>query len=152
MTTTEAERAVIPSAGQPGSAAVTAGARPALVSRQLVLYTLIGAGGVVLDFLLFLFLFHVAGLHEQIASAIGITAAIVESFTLNTLFNFRKTDRLLGRFARFYAVGTGGIALTFVLLAVFAGPLGLDPTVVKACSLPLVLVFQYSLNRRWSFA
>ncbi|MBA8827488.1 putative flippase GtrA [Saccharopolyspora lacisalsi] len=130
---------------------VPAMTRPPLVSKQLVLYALLGGFGVVLDYLLFLLLFNVAGLHEQLANAISISAGITSSFTLNTLFNFRKRDRLLTRFVRFYAVGMGGIALTFVLLAVFAGPVGLDPNLVKLGSLPLVLIFQYTLNKKWSF-
>lgn len=144
MTTTDLD--------DPDPGTVPTASRTPLVSRQLVVYALIGACGVTLDFFLFLLLFNVVGIHEQVANAISISAGIVNSFTLNALFNFRKRDRLLMRFVRFYAVGMGGIALTFVLLAVFAGPLGLNPNIVKLCSLPLVLVLQYSLNKRWSFS
>ena len=120
-------------------------------SRALVLYGLIGVSGVTLDYLLFLLLFNVVGLHPQLANAISTTAGITNNFALNARFNFRKRDRLLVRFARFYAVGLAGIALTFVLLQVFSGLLGIDPNLVKAGSLPVVLAFQYTINRKWSF-
>lgn len=126
--------------------------REGLVNRSLVLYAVIGLSGVTLDYLLFLLLFNVAGLHEQIANAVSTTAGIVNNFTLNALLNFRTRDRLLVRFARFYAVGLTGIALTFVLLQVFSGFLGVDPNIVKAGSLPVVLLCQYTINRKWSFA
>jgi putative flippase GtrA len=125
--------------------------RERLISRSFVLYAAIGASGVTLDYGLFLLLFNVVGLHEQIANAISTTAGITNNFALNALLNFRKHDRLLTRFTRFYLVGLAGIALTFVLLQVFSGFLGIDPNIVKAGSLPIVLIFQYTINKKWSF-
>ena len=121
------------------------------LSRSLVLYAVIGASGVLLDYLVFLLLFNLGGLHPQAANAISTTAGITNNFALNSLFNFRKTDRILVRFLRFYAVGIAGIVLTSVLLEVFTGLLGADPNLVKLASLPLVLLFQYAINRKWSF-
>lgn len=115
------------------------------------LYALIGLSGVLLDYGAFLVLFNIAGVHEQIANALSTTLGITNNFTLNTLFNFRKRDRLAVRFARFYLVGLAGIGLTFLLLHGFSGWLGMDPNLVKAGSLPLVLVLQYTLNKKWSF-
>ena len=71
-------------------------------------------------------------------------------FVLNALLNFRTRDRLLLRFARFYAVGLAGLVLTFLLLQLGAA-LGLDPNLVKAAAIPLVVLLQYLINRRWSF-
>ncbi|MBB5154156.1 GtrA family protein [Saccharopolyspora phatthalungensis] len=125
--------------------------RDRLISRSLLRYAVIGASGVVLDYLLFVLLFNAIGLHEQLANAISTTAGITNNFVLNTLFNFRKRDRILVRFLRFYAVGVTGIGLTFVLLQGFSGWLGIDPNLVKAGSLPVVLLFQYTINKKWSF-
>lgn len=133
-------------------ATTAADVRAPLISRSLLIYAVIGASGVALDFCLFLLLFNVFGVHPQIANAISVSAGITNNFVLNTLFNFRKRDRLLTRFARFYAVGLTGIALTFVLLQVFSVLLGINPNIVKAASLPLVLIFQYTINKKWSFA
>ena len=120
--------------------------------RQLITYALVGGSGVLLDMGAFLLLYNVAGLHEQAANVASTSLGITNNFVLNALFTFGKRDRLLMRYLRFYAVGLTGIALTFVLLAVFSQRLGVDPNVVKAGSLPLVLVFQFVLNRKWSFA
>ncbi|MEU5280598.1 GtrA family protein [Streptomyces asoensis] len=120
--------------------------------RQLITYALVGGSGVLLDLGAFLLLYNVAGLHEQVANVLSTSLGITNNFVLNALFTFGKRDRLLLRWLRFYAVGLTGIALTFVLLAVFSRGLGIDPNLVKAGSLPLVLVFQFALNRKWSFA
>ncbi|MFE1922626.1 GtrA family protein [Streptomyces asoensis] len=120
--------------------------------RQLITYALVGGSGVLLDLGAFLLLYNVAGLHEQVANVLSTSLGITNNFVLNALFTFGKRDRLLLRWLRFYSVGLTGIALTFVLLAVFSRGLGIDPNLVKAGSLPLVLVFQFALNRKWSFA
>jgi len=91
-------------------------------------------------------------MHHQLANALSTTAGITNNFVLNSLFNFRKTDRIAVRFLRFYAVGLAGIGLTFLLLHVFSGWLGVNPNLVKLASLPLVLMFQYTINKKWSFA
>ncbi|MGW3014932.1 GtrA family protein [Streptomyces longwoodensis] len=119
--------------------------------RQLVTYALVGGSGVLLDLGAFLLLYDVAGWHEQPANVLSTSIGITNNFVLNALFTFRRRDRLLVRYLRFYAVGLTGIALTFVLLAVFSRGLGIDPNLVKAGSLPVVLLFQFALNRKWSF-
>ncbi|GAB3701360.1 GtrA family protein [Saccharopolyspora tripterygii] len=125
--------------------------RPRLISRELLLYTVIGGSGVLLDYLLFLVLFNYFGMHHQLANVLSTTAGITNNFVLNSLFNFRKTDRIVVRFLRFYAVGIAGIVLTFLLLAVFSTWIGIDANLVKLASLPVVLLFQYTINKRWSF-
>ncbi|MEU5251390.1 GtrA family protein [Streptomyces longwoodensis] len=119
--------------------------------RQLITYALVGGSGVLLDLGAFLLLYDVAGWHEQPANVLSTSIGITNNFVLNALFTFRRRDRLLVRYLRFYAVGLTGIALTFVLLAVFSRGLGIDPNLVKAGSLPVVLLFQFALNRKWSF-
>jgi putative flippase GtrA len=120
--------------------------------RSFVLYQLIGVSGVVLDLVLFLVLYNVVGLHEQVATAISTSAGITNNFLLNSFFNFRKRDGMLRRFARFYTVGLLGIGLVAVLLLVFHSWLGVDANVVKIASMPVVAVFQFFLNKRWSFS
>ncbi|MER6954945.1 MULTISPECIES: GtrA family protein [unclassified Streptomyces] len=120
--------------------------------RQLITYALVGGSGVLLDMGAFLLLYNVAGMHEQVANVLSTSLGITNNFILNALFTFDKRDRLLMRYLRFYAVGLTGIALTFVLFAVFSRGLDIDPNLVKAGSLPLVLALQFVLNRKWSFA
>ncbi|WP_210719855.1 GtrA family protein [Streptomyces galbus] len=120
-------------------------------ARQLITYALVGGSGVLLDLGAFLLLYDVAGWHEQLANVLSTSIGITNNFVLNALFTFRRRDRLLVRYLRFYAVGLTGIALTFVLLAVFSRGLGIDPNLVKAGSPPVVLLFQFALNRKWSF-
>ncbi len=119
--------------------------------RTFLLYAVIGCSGITLDLVLFLVLYNVVGLHEQVATAISTTAGIGNNFLLNSYLNFRKQDHMLRRFLRFYAIGLLGIGLTVGLLAVFSTGLGIDPNIVKVVALPAVAVLQFTLNKRWSF-
>ena len=119
--------------------------------RTFVLYQHIAVTGVLLDLVLFLVLYNVVGMHEQIATAISTSAGITNNFLLNSYLNFRKRDGMLRRFARFYSVGLLGIALVAVLLLVFHTWLGVDANIVKIASMLVVAVVQFFLNKRWSF-
>jgi putative flippase GtrA len=119
--------------------------------RHFFLYQLIGVSGVLLDLVLFLILYNVVGMHEQVATVISTSAGIANNFLLNSFLNFRKRDGMLRRFARFYSVGLLGIALVAALLLVFHTWLGVDANVVKIVSMPVVAIFQFFLNRKWSF-
>jgi putative flippase GtrA len=119
--------------------------------RNFVLYQLIGVSGVLLDLVLFLVLYNVVGMHEQLATVISTSAGITNNFLLNSFLNFRKRDGLLHRFVRFYTVGLLGIGLVALLLVVFHTWLGIDANIVKVVSMPIVAVLQFSLNKRWSF-
>ncbi len=100
---------------------------------------------------MFLVLYNVFGMHEQLATAISTTLGIVNNFLLNSFFNFRVQDGMLRRFLRFYAVGIMGIGITAALLAIFSTWLGADPNIVKMVALPVVVAFQFTTNRKWSF-
>lgn len=119
--------------------------------RQFALYTVIGGSGVLLDLVLFVVLFNAVGTDEQAANLISTSAGITNNFVWNSLFTFRRTDRPLVRFGRFYLVGMSGLALTAALLWLLSDVLGVDANLIKCASLPLVLALQFWLNKRWSF-
>lgn len=119
--------------------------------RTVLLYGVIGCSGVLLDLLLFLLLYNVVGLHPQVANVVSLTAGITNNFLLNSHLNFRTRDSLARRYGRFLAVGLTGMVLVAVALLLFARLGGLDPNLVKACSVPFVAAFQYWANSRWSF-
>ena len=121
------------------------------LSRNFILYALIGASGVTLDVVLFMVLFNVFHMHEQLATFISISVAITNNFLLNTYLNFKVKDRLWGRYVRFYFVGLTGILLTDLLFWIFVDSMHMDANIIKIASLVPVLLLQYSLNRRWSF-
>ncbi len=119
--------------------------------RTFIIYSVIGMSGVVLDYLLFLVLFNVAGINEIISTVISTSAGIINNFIWNAMVNFKVRDRLLRRFFLFYAVGGVGIALTAGILYIFSNRLGFDANLVKLLSIVIVVIVQYNLNKYVSF-
>jgi len=96
-----------------------------------------------------------------------MSAGIINNFLLNAFFNFKKTDKLLRRFATFYTVGLVGMAVGDAFLWVFNGAfreffgiilLSISPIIakyqlelVKGVSIIFIAIMQYFLNKRFSF-
>ncbi len=142
--------------------------------RNLILYIGIGICGASLDFGIFTTLNLAFDVHYQVANCLGITAGILLSFTLNSRYNFKKTDYLFKRFLSFFLVGLCGMAISAGVLQVFIETqaihhfatqqlhqLGMTSSLddadsiyillVKLFSIGLVTVVQFTLNKFISF-
>ncbi len=127
--------------------------RDALLGRhaQFLLYAIIGVGALVIDMSLYAIIALGAGWHPLIAHTISTPAAAIVSFLANSFMNFKVTDRLLLRFVSFGVVTTIGYLVSTLIIAVGISVLTLDPLLAKAISLPVVLVLQFTLNKRITF-
>ncbi len=123
-----------------------------VLSREFILYALIGVSGVVLDMVLFAVLTEGLCWGYQLANWVSTSAGITNNFLLNAFLNFKKRDALWGRYAKFYLVGCVGLALTALMLWVGVDVLQAPAVIVKAVSLVVVLLVQYGLNKRFSFS
>lgn len=119
--------------------------------RELILYGIIGVTGATLDFLVFLFLYNLLGLHPSIATALSVTTGIVNNFFLNAFFNFKKKDHLARRFFTFFTIGLFGLVLSVLLLYVLHDIVRMDANIAKIVSIPLVVILQYFFNKKYSF-
>ena len=131
---------------EPGPAGVRARLfGPASVGR----YAMIGISGVVLDTVLYLVLTR-SGMPPVAATVLSTTAGIINNYVLNAKLNFGTSLNLVhGR--RFLTVGLVGLVVAAVSLQVLI-ELGVDDLVAKLVSAPVVVVTQFLVNKRWSFA
>jgi putative flippase GtrA len=120
--------------------------RRTFLSKHFVVYCVIGLSGVSLDMLLFYALTTRLGLHYEIAHMFGVSLGITNNFTWNALLNFKVRDRLLVRYAQFYAVGMVGMVLGMVLLYVFIEWMTVPVMVAKVLVVFFVTIVQYKLN------
>jgi putative flippase GtrA len=118
--------------------------------QRLITYAVIGGGAVLVDVGLFWIFNELAGLGFVLSNALSVFVAMVYSFILNALFNFRTRDNLLRRFGSFGVVTFCGYLVSTAILWL-GDVLGLNATLVKAASLPFVLLLQFSLNSRFTF-
>jgi putative flippase GtrA len=117
---------------------------------QFFLYCLCGGIGVSTDYAMF-YLAVTNGMWYQGANGLGYLAGTLMSFFLNRIFTFGMRDRMLQRLAMFLAIAGTGFAASALLLWLLVQLAHLDPRIAKLATLPVVVVLQFSLNRRITF-
>jgi putative flippase GtrA len=122
-----------------------------LSKKQFLLYCVIGASGVTLDFGIYSLLVKTKLLDYQAANAIGYASGTLLSFILNAKFNFRVTDKIALRLLSFFSVAFLGWLASAGLLHLLIGRLGFDKYLSKLATLVVVVLLQYNLNRLLSF-
>lgn len=118
--------------------------------RYLIVYCCIGFCGVGVDMLLFYMLCG-GGLPYMLANCLSVCSGIIVNFTLNSLFNFRKSDYLLTRFLKFFSVGLIGLGLSSLALYLFIEYWAFHPVLAKVVTIGLVTAFQFISNRLITF-
>jgi putative flippase GtrA len=118
---------------------------------RFVKYSIIGVTGATLDFLLFALFVKVFGVYYLFANVISVTAGITNNFFLNAFFNFRKKDRLLNRFVKFYSVGLFGLLLSSALLYIAVEVLFISEIISKIIIIGVIVIVQYTLNKKFTF-
>jgi putative flippase GtrA len=118
---------------------------------RLVTYVLIGATAAVVDLVTFVVLFNAVGLPALIANTLSVALATIESFTLNSVINFKRTDRVALRFASFVSVSLLGLGVGSAIIHLLNGVLGVDGNLAKVASMPVVVMVQFLLNKHVSF-
>ena len=122
-----------------------------LPSKQFVVYSVIGALGVILDFVSFAILYHVFDWNYLVANVVSTSLGITNNFVLNAFYNFRVTDELLSRFVSFYGIGIAGMGVASLLLWLQVSMLGFPPLSAKSATIVVIVILQFNLNRRFSF-
>lgn len=117
--------------------------------RRFGVYCVVGACAFAADYSLFLLLIS-SGINNYLANAVGISAGIVVSFTLNGRYNFRKSDALALRASKFIIVAFTGMAVSTVSIMLLLS-VGVDVRVAKAVSMALIFGMQFLANALWTF-
>jgi putative flippase GtrA len=117
---------------------------------QFFLYCLCGGMGVSTDYAVF-YATVTAGMPYQGANALGYVAGTFMSFALNRVFTFGMRDQVLQRLGRFLGVAAVGYLASALMLLVLVQWLMVDARIAKLLTLPLVVVLQFSLNKRITF-
>lgn len=117
---------------------------------QFILYCLCGGLGVTTDYAVYYLTFS-HGLWYQGANGLGYVAGTLVSFTLNRIFTFAMRDRVWQRLALFLCIAAVGFGASALMLWVLVQQFGMDARIAKLLTLPMVVVLQFSLNRRFTF-
>lgn len=119
--------------------------------NKFIKYCLIGASGVALDFVIFIFLTKFAGIHYQFANMISVSCGITNNFILNAFLNFKVNNKIFLRFIKFYCVGLSGLIISSFLLHIFVELIHLNIIMSKISIMFITTLYQFTMNKRYSF-
>lgn len=91
------------------------------------------------------------GLWYQLANVLGYLAGTLVSFFLNRKITFGVKNKLTQRLAIFLGVAALGFSASALMLWVMVDVISVDAKLAKLITLPMVVVIQFSLNRRITF-
>lgn len=118
---------------------------------QLLLYCLCGGIGVTTDYLIY-YTALTFGLWYQAANVLGYLSGTLVSFFLNRKITFGVHDKLAHRLAVFLGVAAIGFAVSALMLWLMVDFMTVDAKIAKLLTLPVVVIIQFSLNRRITFS
>lgn len=124
--------------------------RPALA--QFIKFSLVGASNTLVDFGVYLLCTRAIGVYYLVAHGISFTTAATWSYVMNRKWTFRDTtSRVQTQYIKFLLVSVVGLGLTSLLLYLFVHHLQIHDVIGKALAIPLVLIWNFSINRLWTF-
>ena len=117
---------------------------------QFLLYCLCGGLGVTADYVVY-YSALTFGLWYQVANVLGYASGTFLSFFLNRKITFGVHDQLARRLAVFFGVATIGFSASVFLLWLLVEVMSVDAKIAKLLTLPVVVVLQFSMNRKFTF-
>jgi putative flippase GtrA len=118
---------------------------------QFFLYCLCGGIGVATDYLIY-FSALTFGLWYQGANALGYLSGTLVSFFLNRKITFGVHNKVARRLAIFLGVATLGFSASILMLWLMVDVMSIDPKISKLLTLPVVVIIQFSMNRKLTFS
>ena len=128
-------------AGQPGA---TDPSRMRRESRYFVLYLLVSAGALAVDYGLLLVLSKGFGIHHLLANPISFTTGAIIAYlgSVYWVFDRRKLDNRSLEFGSFVAIGVGGLLVNQLFIWLGTDLAGYDVAISKLFAAGASFVFQ----------
>ena len=118
--------------------------------RQFISYILLGGVGAGVDLSLYSYMVH-SSVPALLANVISTIGGIGTSYMLNSIFTFKESRIRITTVTKFFTVGLGGLCLSTGFLWLLTEILLLSPILSKILVMPLIALFQFILNKRWTF-
>jgi putative flippase GtrA len=119
------------------------------VFSQFVLYSAVGAVGTVTHFTILIILVQGLGVGPVPASMAGFVTAVLVNYCLNYHVTFKSSNPHNTALLKFFTVALVGLSLNTLIMAVLVR--WLYYLVCQVIAIPLVLMWNFTCNRRWTF-
>jgi putative flippase GtrA len=119
--------------------------------RQFLIFGCVGLLNTAVHFAVFEVLLRLVGLPLLLASAIGYSAGVANSYVLNRMWTFAvKTRASTVEFGKFVAVNVAALLLNLVVLEQLTS-MGLTPEVSQVLAIGASLTANFAGNKWWAF-
>lgn len=122
--------------------------------RTFAKFAVVGLSGALVDYSLFFLLTRFYHLSALQANPINVEVAIIWTFALNNLWTFSQRNRqrsIYKKFLAFQTVSFGGLMVSQMQILLYTHFLAIFDLLAKFLSIPVVAIFNYSVNSRWTF-
>ena len=114
-------------------------------------YLLIGSVASFIDVILFWLFYNILQQDIFLSNAISVSLSALFSFASNSLYNFKKSDKVFLRLISFILVIIFGYFSGIYLILLLVNFFEITAVIAKLLSLPIVFLIQYFLNSSISF-
>ena len=120
--------------------------------KQFIKFSFVGMLNTLIDFGIYYLLTRYAGLYYIYANIISVFIAITNSYLLNRSWTFQSKSKIVGIEAvKFWIVSIVGLILN-TLISKLLIYLGLGDLFSKAFASVLVLIWNFTANKYWTFS
>jgi putative flippase GtrA len=121
------------------------------IITQLAKFTAVGAIGTLVHYVILILLVEKSGADAVLASSAGAVAGAFVNYFLNYYFTFQSKRRHTQAIVQFYAVAGTGFILNATLMWLIAELLGVYYLLAQLVTTGIVLLWNFWLNRIWTF-
>jgi putative flippase GtrA len=123
----------------------------ARIAGQFLSFLVVGALATAVHYTILIAGVEWLGMSPVLASGAGFVAGAVTNYLLNRRYTFAVQKRHRAAIPRFAAVACCGLLLNLVILQALAVHVGLPYLVAQCLATGFVLLWNFLLNRLWTF-
>lgn len=121
------------------------------VVRQFIRFTGVGAIGTGVHYLTLIVLVQGAAAPPVPASVAGFVLGALTNYFLNYRYTFNSNHRHREAMTRFFVVALAGLVLNTLVMQLATGWLALHYLIAQVLATGMVLVWNFTGNRMWTF-
>lgn len=122
------------------------------LAKQFVTFAIVGVVNTIISFSTYAFFTRVVHLHPLVANLAAFIIAVTCSFLLNRRYTFRGSiGQLHHQYAKFLVVNIAGLGISETIIWFLHVRRDVNDLLAFAIATILVLFWNFSLNRWWTF-
>lgn len=121
------------------------------IGKQFIIFAAVGVIGTIAHYIVLLTAVYLFILDPVLASTLGFLAGAQINYILNYVITFNSNKRHRDAMPRFMIVATTGLILNYVIMSIGVNYLLINYMIVQVLATLLILVWNFVVNRIWTF-